>query len=128
MSTRVVTVEMDDRLMVAKDIFEQAPFHHLPVLDEHGHLAGMLSERDLLRAISPHIGAVGETNRDLDTLLKRIHQVMRRNPVTAPPSLSVDSAAKLLLQHNIGSLVVLDGDSLVGIVTWKDLLRHYINP
>lgn len=34
MCTRVVTVEMDDRLTVAKDIFEQANFHHLLVLDE----------------------------------------------------------------------------------------------
>jgi len=97
----------------------------MSTVDEHGQLTGMWSERDLLRAISPHRGAVGETNRDLDTLLKRVHQVMRRNPITAEPSLSVDSAAKLLLQHNIGSLVVLEQGQLTGIVTWKDLLRHY---
>ena len=42
MSTRVVTVEMDDRLTVAKEIFDQASFHHLLVVDEY-QLEGVLS-------------------------------------------------------------------------------------
>ncbi|MGL5907292.1 MAG: CBS domain-containing protein, partial [Shewanella sp.] len=51
MKTRVVTIEMDDRLCVAKEIFEQAKLHHLLVVEEH-QLTGVLAEKDLLRAIS----------------------------------------------------------------------------
>lgn len=123
--TRLVTIEMDDRLVLAKEIFDQASFHHLPVVDEDGSLSGMLSERDLLRAISPHIGAIGETNRDQETLQKRVHQVMTRDPVTIAPHKSLDDASLLMLEYSIGSLPVLEDGKLVGIITWKDLLRAY---
>ncbi|MGL4889516.1 MAG: CBS domain-containing protein, partial [Aeromonas veronii] len=49
MTTRVATVSMDDRLSVIKDIFEQAHFRHLLVLEE-GELVGVISDRDLFRA------------------------------------------------------------------------------
>ncbi|MCP3130042.1 CBS domain-containing protein [Shewanella sp. KJ2020] len=124
MSTRVVTVEMDDRLSVAKEIFDQANFHHLLVVDER-KLEGVLSERDLLRAISPNLGSSAETVKDLETLQKRVHQVMTRNPVTIASHINLDTATRILLEHNIGCLPVLEQGELVGIVTWKDLLRAY---
>ena len=124
MSTRVVTVEMDDRLTVAKEIFDQASFHHLLVVDEY-QLEGVLSGRDLLRAISPNLGSSAETARDLETLQKRVHQVMTRNPVTVAPHINLDTATRMLLDNNIGCLPVLEDGKLVGIVTWKDLLRAY---
>ncbi|MEC4726411.1 CBS domain-containing protein [Shewanella sp. D64] len=124
MTGRVVTIEMDDRLVIAKEIFDNAPFHHLLVV-ENGELQGVLSERDFLRALSPNIGNVNETERDSDTLLKRVHQVMTRDPITTSPNKSIKDASKLLLEHGIGSLPVLDLGQLVGIITWKDLLRAY---
>ncbi|MCH1929095.1 CBS domain-containing protein [Shewanella sp. A25] len=124
MSTRVVTVDMDDRLTVAREIFEQVKFHHLLVMEDK-QLAGILSERDLLRAISPHIGTSAETAKDIDTLHKRMHQVMTRHPITASPQTRLDEASRQLLEHNIGCLPVLENGQLKGIVTWKDLLRAY---
>jgi len=53
MTARIVTVEMDDRLEVVKEIFDTMHFHHLLVIDEHRKLSGVLSDRDLLRALSP---------------------------------------------------------------------------
>lgn len=124
MTSRVVTIDMDDRLSVAKEIFDNAPFHHLLVV-EHNRLQGVLSERDFLRALSPNIGNINETERDSDTLLKRAHQVMARNPITIEAKESINCASKLLLEHGIGSLPVLEQGELVGIITWKDLLRAY---
>ncbi|WP_110458204.1 CBS domain-containing protein [Shewanella algidipiscicola] len=124
MSTRVVTIDMDDRLTIVKEIFDSAPFHHLLVV-ENDKLQGVLSERDYLRTLSPHIGAINETERDVETLQRRAHQVMTRNPITTSPECSLHAASRLLLLHNIGSLPVLTQGQIVGIVTWKDLLRAY---
>lgn len=124
MSTRVVTIDMDDRLTIVKEIFDSAPFHHLLVV-ENDRLQGVLSERDYLRILSPHIGAINETERDVETLQRRAHQVMTRSPITTTPECSLHAATQLLLQHNIGSLPVLAQGKIVGIVTWKDLLRAY---
>lgn len=124
MSTRVVTVEMDDRLLMAKEIFDQVKFHHLLVVDEN-QLEGVLSERDLLRAISPNLGNSAQTAKDLETLQKRVHQVMSRNPITVAPHIDIGTASQLILSNNIGCLPVLENGELVGIVTWKDLLGAY---
>ncbi len=125
MSSRVVTIEMDDRLTLVKEIFDNAPFHHLVVVDE-GELMGILSERDFLRAISPNLG-LNETTRDRETLQKRVHQVMSRNPVTVASHLNINDATTLLLEHEVGCLPVLENNQLIGIVTWKDLLKAQLD-
>lgn len=109
---------------MAKEIFDNAPFHHLLVI-EHDELQGVLSERDFLRALSPNIGNINETERDTETLQRRAHQVMTRNPVTISPNHTIKQASELLLEHGIGSLPVLDRKKLVGIITWKDLLKAF---
>ena len=124
MSHRVVTIEMDDRLTIVKEIFDSAPFHHLLVI-ENGILQGVLSERDYLRTLSPHIGSIGETERDADTLQRRAHQVMTRDPITISPEADIKTASQLMLAHNIGCLPVLTFNKIVGIITWKDLLRAF---
>ncbi len=48
MSSRVGTVEMDDKLKVVKEIVDTVKFHHLLVVEE-GKLFGVVSDRDLLR-------------------------------------------------------------------------------
>ncbi len=62
MTARVVTVEMDDRLEVVKEIFDTMRFHHLLVVDEHKKLSGVVSDRDLLRALSPYVAAQPRPN------------------------------------------------------------------
>src|SRR3981081_2500800 len=93
MTARIVTVEMDDRLEVVKDIFDTMRFHHLLVVDEHKKLSGVLSDRDLLRALSPYVGSATETARDLATLNKRVHQIMTRQPITLRQESGVAEAA-----------------------------------
>jgi len=62
MTARVVTVEMDDRLEIVKEIFDTMNFHHLLVVDEHKKLSGVVSDRDLLRAISPYVGSAAASS------------------------------------------------------------------
>jgi len=122
MTTRVATVSMDDRLSVIKDIFEQAHFRHLLVLEE-GELVGVISDRDLFRAISPYLDSEAEMNRDTETLNRRAHQIMTRHPVTVAAHLTVREGIKLMLEKNVSCLPVLDNGALVGIISWKDFLR-----
>ncbi len=128
MTAKVVTVEMDDRLEAVKEIFDTKSFRHLLVVDEHGRLSGVLSDRDLLRALSPYVGSVAETTRDLATLNKRVHQIMSRHPLTLRPHSAVIEAANLLLHNRISCVPIVDGDfKPVGIVSWRDLLRALLS-
>jgi acetoin utilization protein AcuB len=124
MTAGVVTVEMDDRLGVVKEIFDTQGFHHLLVTDENKKLSGIVSDRDLLRALSPYVGSAAETARDLATLNKRVHQIMTRHPLTLRPQSGIAEAVNLLLAHRISCIPIVDDDfKPVGIVSWRDLLK-----
>jgi acetoin utilization protein AcuB len=124
MTTRVVSVEMDDRLDVVKKIFDTLKFHHLLVVDDHRILKGVVSDRDLLKALSPYVGSAAENARDIATLNRRVHQIMSRNLITLQPRASIPEAVKLFLEHRISCIPIID-EALrpVGILSWRDVLK-----
>jgi len=129
MTTRLVTVEIDDSLEVVKQIFDSVKFHHLLVVDSGKKLCGVISDRDLLRALSPYIGTLSENARDTATLKKRVHQIMTRQPVTLPPEATLADAVKLFLEHRVSCIpVVGPGFKAVGIVSWRDVLKSLTLP
>ena len=123
MSKRIVTVERDDSLKVVKEIFDNARFHHLLVV-ESGKLFGVISDRDLLKALSPNIGTAVETTKDASTLNKRVHQIMTRKPVTLSPNAPFYVAIGIFNNHNISCIPVVDDENKpVGIISWRDILK-----
>ena len=123
MSERPVSVSLDDHLDVVKDIFDHAKFHHLLVI-EAGKLVGVISDRDLLKAISPHIGTNRYTMRDLETLAQPVHRIVSRKPLTLTADASVDEAVAIFNAHNISCIpIVNEEDVAVGIVSWRDILK-----
>ncbi|MBX3374197.1 MAG: CBS domain-containing protein [Phycisphaeraceae bacterium] len=127
MTRHTITVGLDDTLEHIRGIFQKAKFHHVIVLDQ-GRIAGVISDRDLLKNLSPFIGQrLMERVQDVNTLRRRAHQVMTRSPVTVPGSARVQIAAALMLRERVSCLPVVDASGrLIGIVTSRDLLRHVI--
>jgi acetoin utilization protein AcuB len=123
MTKKVVTIEMDDPLSVVKDIFDNSKFRHLLVIEED-KLFGIVSDRDLLKAISPNIGTMTETYKDAATLAKRVHQIMTRKPISLPASATIKEAVNLFNNNRISCIPIVDKDFRpIGIVSWRDILR-----
>jgi acetoin utilization protein AcuB len=124
MTTKLVTVEMDDTLETVRYIFQNTGFHHLLVV-EGGSLVGVLSDRDLLRHLSPYVGTAAETTRDAATLNKHVHQVMTRKPVTLVPESELAEVLEKFRQKDVTCLPVVDAKNnrAIGIVTWRDMLK-----
>lgn len=123
MSIEVVTVEMDDPIAVVKEIFDNVHFHHLLVVGPDG-LCGVISDRDLFKAISPNIGTAAETTKDLASLNKRVHQILTRQLVTLPPTASVYQAIDVFNDTAISCIPVVDEHNhAVGILSWRDILK-----
>jgi acetoin utilization protein AcuB len=129
MSAKLVTVKLDDKLETVKEIFDNLKFHHLLVVEEH-KLLGVVSDRDLLKALSPNIGSARESYQDIASLNKRVHQIMTRRPIVLQESATVDDAIQSFNTHSISCLPVVDLNFRpVGIVTWRDILKNLrINP
>jgi acetoin utilization protein AcuB len=127
MTTQVITVGMDDEIGIIRELFERFHFHHILVLGEEGVLVGVISDRDLLKAISPFISTLIERPEDLRTLKKRAHQIMSRHPVTASRDQHIKDAAALMLNRQISCLPIVRPDKTVeGIITWKDIMRWLV--
>ena len=108
---------------VVKEIFDHAKFHHLLVVEE-GKLFGVISDRDLLKAISPHIGTNRYTQRDLETLAQPVHRIVTRKPLTLTPDACVDEAVAIFNTRSISCIPIVDRDNVaVGIVSWRDVMK-----
>ncbi|RIK66664.1 MAG: CBS domain-containing protein [Planctomycetota bacterium] len=128
MSRNIVTIGMDDSLEYAQALFDEHGFHHLLVV-QRGRLVGIISDRDLLRNLSPFINNLAERTQDAATLKRRIHQVMTRSLVTVTRETPIADAAWELLESGVSCLPVIDDRSVpIGIVSWRDLLRAVVPP
>ena len=122
MSTPVVTVEMDDSLRQVRHIFGNTHFHHLLVAEEQ-RLVGIISDRDLFKAISPRSGTPVESSADAALLNKKVHQIMTRKPITVTDTDNIGDAWAALEQHGLSCLPVVNAKGKpVGIISWRDIL------
>ncbi|MHA6623678.1 CBS domain-containing protein [Pseudonocardia sp. DLS-67] len=118
MTTRVVTVGPDDPVSVAVHKMTELRFSALPVIDRRFRLVGMISLIDVLRHRED--GGADST---------RVGAVMNPDVLSVPPR-----AALSLLAHRMRSygelrvMPVVDGSTLVGVVTRSDLLRVRSRP
>ena len=126
MTTEVITIGLDDTLGEMQKIFEKKKFHHLLVLEEE-ELLGIISDRDVFKEISPYINTMAEDARALETLKKKAHQIMSRNPITVDKDVQIEDAVHILLENDISCLPVISATrDIEGILTWKDILKYYV--
>ena len=88
------------------------------VVDDAGGLAGILTDGDLKRILLAESGG--------NPLDEPVERYMTRTPVTVSPRALVAQAVRVMEHHHpspISSLVVLDGDALVGVLHLNDCLR-----
>ena len=130
-SRACITVQHDHTLRQVADILSGNNIGAVPVLDDTGHLAGIISERDLVRTMTEKITLDTGTAADL----------MTRQLVTASSDISSSELMTLMTQHKIRHIPIVDGQKLRGIVSIGDVvkrllekleteteqLRHFIN-
>jgi acetoin utilization protein AcuB len=125
MSRDVVTIAPDTALMEIRKLLHERGFHHLLVTEDGNRLAGVISDRDVLRVVSPFLDTRTETPRDVHTLERPAREIMRADPIMTAPQTPVAEAARMFLDNDISSLPVVEEGRLAGIVTTKDVLAHY---
>ncbi len=124
MNTKLITLSMDSPLSEAKEIFEQNNIHHLLITDDEGLLAGVMTDRDLYKHLSPTVGTSNETHRDTALMQKKLHQIMERCLITGQTHQSLNEAAVLFYDNHISCLPVVDNKNKpIGIITWRDIMK-----
>lgn len=78
----------------------------------------------MLKALSPNIGTLAETNKDAITLNKRVHQIMTSELVTLTPDADISEAIEIFNTHDFSCIPVInDKDKPVGIISWRDIIK-----
>jgi CBS domain-containing protein len=123
MTREVVTLGCNERLIVADDVMRLGRIRHLPIVDEDGLLAGIVSQRDLfLSGLLRALGFGSHAKRQaLDGVL--VKDAMKTEVVTAAPDTTLADAARLMLERKIGCLVVTAGKEILGILTESDFVK-----
>jgi acetoin utilization protein AcuB len=111
---KLITIHPGKTVTDALNVMKQNSIRHLPVVDGH-KFVGFVSEFDLREV------RLLPMSEDI-----RVQDVMIKNPVTIGPEDSLEDAARLIFNHKIGGLPVLEHGKLVGVITSKDILAAFI--
>ncbi len=127
MTTNVVTIPSSTTITEAKRIMEAHHIRRLPVVDK-GKLAGIVTERRL-ESVSPS-KATSLTVWELSYILDKtpVKDIMERDVVTVSPDMTAEESLTTAQSNRVGSLVVVEDDKLVGIVTTNDFFYKIVNP
>jgi acetoin utilization protein AcuB len=123
MTTDPITVGPDTSVMKASQIMKENNVRRLPVVDEAGKLAGIVSDRDLKEA-SPSKATTLDVH-ELYYLLSelKVKDIMSKRVVTIGPEDTVEKAAVILLEHKITGLPVMKDSQVVGMLSQGDVFR-----
>lgn len=127
MTHKPVTIPIDTSVPEALRIMHEGNFRELPVLDNHGQLAGIVSDKDLLYASpSPATSLSIWEIKDLLSKVK-VEEVIKRDVQTASEDMPAEEAARIMADCKIGSLLVMRDKVIVGIITKTDLFKAFLS-
>jgi CBS domain-containing protein len=119
MAAPVFTVAVDDTLSCAAKLMRDHAIGCLPVVDEHGTLVGVLTDRDIaLQAYE-----WGEALWQL-----RVDAGMHQPAVVCHATNDIATAARLMREHRVRRLPVVEGGRPIGIISLDDLARASREP
>jgi CBS domain-containing protein len=113
----VLTVEPSDTIGEAAEKMNASNVGAVVVMEDMVRIVGIVTERDLLRAVASRARAAEA----------RVRQWMTADPLTIEPETTVEDAAKIMFDHNFRHLPVVKDGRALGIVSLRLLARWAFN-
>ncbi|HET7334315.1 MAG TPA: CBS domain-containing protein [Rhizomicrobium sp.] len=113
----IVTIAPEATLAEAARLLARKRIGALLIRDQAGGVAGILSERDVVRAIS---------EESVPALGKPVSAYMTREVLTCTHSDSIDELRELMTHRRFRHVPVLEAGKLVGIISIGDVVKSYI--
>jgi len=126
MSHPVITIHPKIPIMEALNLMKKEQIRRFPVVDKHGHLLGIVSEKDLLHA-SPS-DATSLSVWEVSYLLNKIivGKVMTCEVIRINEDTPLEEAARIMVDNKIGGLPVVRDGEVVGMITETDLFKIFL--
>lgn len=123
MTRNPVTATPDMSIAEASTLMKQEKVHRLPVLDKEKRLVGIITEKDILYATPSPASSL--SIHEMAYLLSKltVKKLMSKNVVSITKDTTVEEAARMMVDQDLSSLPVLEGNKLIGIVTKSDMFK-----
>lgn len=123
MTRNPVTASPDMSVSEASALMKREKVHRLPVLDKDKKLVGIITEKDILYASPSPVSTL--SIHEMAYLLSQltVKKLMTRDVVTIDKNITVEEAARLMVDQDLSSLPVLENGKLIGIVSKSDLFK-----
>ena len=112
MSSPVVVTRKESQLKHTRELFSRKGINAIPVLEEDGTIAGIVSASDVAKEHSDETAVE-------QIMTPHVHIVLRNN--------RVQDAAKTMLKHKVHHLVVMEDGNVIGMVSSLDIIRSLID-
>jgi CBS domain-containing protein len=109
----VVTCRPDDTIQLVVGLLDRHKIGALPVTDGDGRLVGVVSERDIVRALAASQG---------DVRARKVSELMTRDVVTCTRATAIKDAARLMDRRRIRHLPVMEGNRVADMVSLRDVV------
>ncbi len=109
----LVAIAPDEMVSDGVSIMAEKDIGSLVVMS-HGRLVGMLTFREVLQALHKNKGSIQGV---------RVDAIMVKSPRTIAPNVEVDELRSVMLAHHIRYMPVVEGDALVGVLSFHDVAR-----
>ena len=128
MTEELITINCNEVLSKAAEIFGQHSFHHLPVVDDSGALKGIISRTDMDKSSSGLSMFRNPKKEEYDAAMRRTLRacdIMTRDVLVMQATDGIHSAYKIFKKNKVHCLPIEERGILVGIVTPLDLLDYF---
>jgi acetoin utilization protein AcuB len=120
-----LTVTPGETIGQADELMAENRIRQLPVVEGRA-LLGIITDRDIRSFLAG--SSLLDPEERAKTLRTKVKDVMTSEPLTLSPDDDLKEAVELLIEEKIGGIPVVDGaEGLVGIVTYVDVLRCFLN-
>ncbi|HBZ53815.1 MAG TPA: CBS domain-containing protein [Syntrophobacteraceae bacterium] len=129
MTRNVVSIGPDASILEARELLNRHRIHQLPVVDRENTVVGIVTDRDILRAMPSGLLNEAEAQREQERLAQlSIEDIMSREVITVSPMHTLEDALLLMERTPVGAFPVVDQrGKLQGIISIRDLMRAFIN-
>ncbi len=124
MSQNVEFVYVDDPISKVWHKMLEFRYAGFPVITHEGKLIGVVTQIDILKRGFTRLQLESESAPRRGPT---VEAVMSTPPITIPPSASIHEAAKIMVDRNIGRLIVVKGGKIEGIIDRSDITRAYLS-
>jgi len=115
---KVISVASGDSVLHALEVLKENHIGALLVIEASGKISGVLSERDVVRALPEQGG---------NLLLKPVSSLMTQKVITCTPGQSVETVLELMTKHRFRHMPVMEGGKLIGVISIGDAVKARID-